>query len=141
MRISDWSSDVCSSDLGRGFDAITYDYRGIGDSRPPRLKGCGYRWREWGTQDFAAVLDAAEQRAGGRPVMVVGHSIGGFLPALAPSLERCSAVLTVGAQYAYCPDYASSARLRPLFIFPFLFVFPSFRDFFFLYFFFFFFSF
>src|SRR3546814_11795643 len=23
---------------GRGFDAITYDYRGIGDSRPPRLK-------------------------------------------------------------------------------------------------------
>src|SRR3546814_4796611 len=36
---------------GRGFDAITYDYRGIGDSRPPRLKGCGYRWREWGTQD------------------------------------------------------------------------------------------
>src|SRR3546814_10982431 len=27
-------------------------------------------------------------------------------------LERCSAVLTVGAQYAYWRDYASSARLR-----------------------------
>src|SRR3546814_14267666 len=44
--------------------------------------------------------------------MVVGHSIGGFLPGLAPRLERCSAVLTVGAQYAYWRDYASSARLR-----------------------------
>src|SRR3546814_1020853 len=99
---------------GRGFDAITYDYRGIGDSRPPRLKGCGYRWREWGTQDFAAVLDAAEQRAGGRPVMVVGHSIGGFLPGLAPRLERCSAVLTVGAQYAYWRDYRSEEHTSEL---------------------------
>ena len=97
---------------GRGFDAITYDYRGIGDSRPPRLRGCRYRWRDWGTQDFAAVLDIAEQRAGGRPVMVVGHSVGGFLPGLAPRLERCSAVLTVGAQFAYWRDYAPSARLR-----------------------------
>src|SRR3546814_16319071 len=50
---------------GRGCDAITYDYRGIGDSRPPRLKGCCDRGREWGTQAFAAVLDAAYQRAGG----------------------------------------------------------------------------
>lgn len=95
-----------------GFDAITYDYRGIGGSRPPRLKRCRYRWRDWGTQDFAAVLDAAEERASGRPVMVVGHSIGGFLPGLAPRLDRCSAILTVGAQYAYWRDYAPPARLR-----------------------------
>lgn len=97
-----------------GFDAITYDYRGIGESRPQSLKGFACRWRDWGTQDFAAVLDMAEHRAGGRPVMVVGHSIGGFLPGLAPRLDRCSAILTVGAQYAYWRDYAPSARLRHL---------------------------
>lgn len=96
----------------RGFDAITYDYRGIGESRPPRLKGCRYRWSDWGTKDFAAVLDAAEEWASGRPVMVVGHSIGGFLPGLTPRLDRCSAILTVGAQYAYWRDYAPPARLR-----------------------------
>lgn len=95
-----------------GFDAITYDYRGIGSSRPQRLRGSPYRWRDWGMQDFAAVLDAAEERAGGRPVMVVGHSIGGFLPGLALGLDRCSAILTVGAQYAYWRDYAPSARVR-----------------------------
>ena len=96
----------------RGFDAITYDYRGIGESRPPRLKGGRYRWSDWGTKDFATVLDAADERASGRPVMVVGHSIGGFLPGLAPGLDRCSAILTVGAQYAYWRDYAPPARLR-----------------------------
>src|SRR3546814_13448478 len=84
---------------GRGFDAITYDYRGIGDSRPPRFKGCGYRWRVWGTQDFASVLDDAEQRAGGRPVMLFGHSIAASLPCLAPRLERYSAFLPVGARH------------------------------------------
>ena len=31
-----------------GFYVVTYDYRGIGASRPPSLRGCGYRWREWG---------------------------------------------------------------------------------------------
>src|SRR3546814_19825759 len=50
--------------------------------------------------------------------MVVGHSIGGFLPGLAPRLERCPAVLTVGAQYAYWRDYASSARLRHIIKWP-----------------------
>lgn len=97
---------------GQGFEVVTYDYRGIGDSRPRRLRGCGYRWREWGTQDFAAVLDAAERISAGRPIMVVGHSIGGFLPGLAPGLDRCSALLTVGAQYAYWRDYARSVRLK-----------------------------
>src|SRR3546814_9666655 len=28
MRISDWSSDVCSSDLASGIDQITYDCEG-----------------------------------------------------------------------------------------------------------------
>ena len=39
-----------------GFDVLTYDYRGIGLSRPVSLRGCGYRWSDWGEQDFDAVL-------------------------------------------------------------------------------------
>lgn len=31
-----------------GFEVLTYDYRGIGQSRPARLRGCGYRWRDRG---------------------------------------------------------------------------------------------
>lgn len=95
----------------QGFSVITYDYRGIGRSRPKSLRKTGFRWSDWGTLDFAAVLDFACEMAAGRPVMVVGHSIGGFLPGLAPGFERCSAMLTVGAQFAYWQDYAPHKRL------------------------------
>lgn len=94
-----------------GFDAITYDYRGIGQSRPADLRRCGYRWREWGNQDFEAVLRLAGKRRPGQPLFVVGHSIGGFLPGFAGNATTIERMLTVGAQYAYWPDYAGDRRL------------------------------
>src|ERR1700754_2398393 len=39
-----------------GFDAIVYDYRGIGESRPERLRGFRAGWCDWGSLDFDAVL-------------------------------------------------------------------------------------
>ena len=97
-----------------GFDVLTYDYRGIGASRPARLRGCGYRWRDWGQQDFEAALQAAHARRRDGPLMVVGHSIGGYLPGLAPSAPLIDRLLTVGAQYAWWRDYAPAHRRRLL---------------------------
>lgn len=94
----------------RGFDVLTYDYRGIGLSRPARLKGCGYRWRDWGERDFDAALRYMRQRRDG-PLAVVGHSIGGFLPGLAESAPLIDRMLTVGAQYAWWGDYVARHRL------------------------------
>lgn len=93
-----------------GFDVVTYDYRGIGRSRPERLRGCGYRWRDWGELDFDAVLRFAHAHNPAAPLLVVGHSVGGFLPGLAESGPGIHRMLTVGAQYAYWRDYARSRR-------------------------------
>lgn len=97
---------------GHGFDVVTYDYRGIGASRPASLRRCGYRWRDWGERDFEAVLRLAIRLDPGAPLMVVGHSIGGFLPGLAESAPAITRMLTVGAQYAFWRDYAADQRLR-----------------------------
>ncbi|MEJ6782120.1 alpha/beta hydrolase family protein [Aminobacter sp. Piv2-1] len=97
---------------GHGFDVVTYDYRGIGASRPASLRRCGYRWRDWGERDFEAVLRLAIRLDPGAPLMVVGHSIGGFLPGLAESAPVITRMLTVGAQYAFWRDYAADQRLR-----------------------------
>jgi predicted alpha/beta hydrolase len=97
---------------GHGFTVLTYDYRGIGASRPARLRGCGYRWRDWGERDFDAVLRFLAARRPGAPITVVGHSIGGFLPGLAPSAGLIGRMLTVGAQYGWWGNYAPSARAR-----------------------------
>jgi len=94
-----------------GFSALTYDYRGIGGSKPATLRGCRYKWRDWGMLDFAASLDFAEQHAQGAPLSCVGHSIGGYLPGLAPNGAKLTRLLTVGAQYAFWPDYARHKRL------------------------------
>ena len=45
----------------QGFGVVTFDYRGIGDSRPPSLKGCSAQMHEWGQQDIAGVLHWIEQ--------------------------------------------------------------------------------
>lgn len=99
---------------GHGFDVLTYDYRGIGQSRPARLRGCGYRWRDWGELDCDAALRVARAHDSGQGLFVVGHSIGGFLPGLAEAAPTIDRMLTVGAQYAYWRDYAPRHRMRLL---------------------------
>jgi predicted alpha/beta hydrolase len=94
-----------------GFSALTYDYRGIGASRPASLRGCGYKWRDWGMLDFAAALAFAQRAAPGTKLLCVGHSIGGYLAGLAPNAASLTRLLTVGAQYAFWPDYAAHKRL------------------------------
>lgn len=93
-----------------GFSVLTYDYRGIGASRPARLAGRRFRWRDWGERDFAAAVAWARQRDPVGPLAVVGHSIGGFLPGFAANADRIDRILTVGAQYAYWRDYAEARR-------------------------------
>lgn len=97
-----------------GFDVLTYDYRGIGLSRPERLRRCGYRWRDWGRCDFEAAIRFMRGQGRGGALMVIGHSIGGFLPGLAESAPLIDRMLTVGAQYAWWGDYAMRRRLKLL---------------------------
>jgi predicted alpha/beta hydrolase len=95
-----------------GLNVLTYDYRGIGASRPATLRGCGFRWRDWGELDFEAVLHAVRSLRPYDRIAIVGHSIGGFLPGLAESAHAIDRMLTIGGQFAYWPDYARRRRLR-----------------------------
>lgn len=94
-----------------GFNVLTYDYRGIGASRPDNLRGCRARWRDWGEIDFDAALSFMHAHREAGPLIVVGHSIGGFVPGLAQNAPLIDRMLTVGAQYAWWGDYAPRQRL------------------------------
>lgn len=96
---------------GHGFDVLTYDYRGIGESRPPSLRHLQAGWLDWGRQDFEAALNFATTHLPGQPIYVVAHSVGGFLIGLAASSHRIKRIFTMGAQYAYWRDYAPNQRL------------------------------
>lgn len=92
----------------RGFRVVTYDYRGVGESKPETLRGFEASMTEWGTLDFAGVLDYADEWAReGEPIYVVGHSVGGQIIGLAPNNARIDAIVGVGAQ-------SGDLRLWPL---------------------------
>jgi predicted alpha/beta hydrolase len=98
----------------QGYDAIVYDYRGIGESRPANLARLRATWLDWGERDFEAVLSHVHAAFPGQPVDVVAHSIGGFVVGLAASNGGIRRVVTVGAQFAHWRDYAARRKLAML---------------------------
>ena len=95
-----------------GMDVLTYDYRGIGLSRPATLRGFEAGWLIWGERDFEAVLQWLHSNHPDQPVDVVGHSVGGLVTGLAASAFRLRRICTVAAQVGYWPDYAPPQRTR-----------------------------
>lgn len=95
-----------------GFDVMTYDYRGIGESRSESIKGLRASWTDWGALDFEAMLKRAQQEFPGQPIDVVGHSFGGCAAGLAASGRVIRRLVTVGAQFAYWRDYSPEQRWR-----------------------------
>ncbi|MHA7305271.1 alpha/beta hydrolase family protein [Arthrobacter sp. TMN-49] len=89
-----------------GFTALTFDYRGIGQSRGGSLRGQNQRWYHWGSLDIDAVLGWAVDRSQGLPVHFVGHSFGGFGVGLAANASALSRILTVGGQHAHWRDFS-----------------------------------
>jgi predicted alpha/beta hydrolase len=91
----------------RGYAVLTYDYRGIGDSRQGPLRAEPARMRDWALLDMpAALAEAARRRraapsrrgAGDLPLLLVGHSFGGHAIGLADGFEQADALLGVAAQ-------------------------------------------
>jgi predicted alpha/beta hydrolase len=95
-----------------GLPVITFDYRGIGESRRGSLRGLRATKHDWGALDTDAAIRLLVARYPQRALVGVGHSIGGFCLGLAASNVRLSRLLMVGSQYAYWPDYAPAHRLK-----------------------------
>ncbi len=95
----------------RGHRVLTYDFRGVGESRPPELRGFDADMRDWAF-DAKAAHDKARELAGKGPLVMVGHSFGGQLIGLCDELRDVNAALLVGAQLGYYGHWPLAARVR-----------------------------
>ena len=84
-----------------GFVVYTYDYRGIGGSRPVSLRKFEAHMHQWGELDFEAMLVYIKNAHPQWPIAVLGHSAGGQILGMAPSIGDVAAVVTVAAQSGY----------------------------------------
>lgn len=97
---------------GCGLSVVLIDYRGTGDSRPKSLRGFRASAEDWARLDLAAAVEACEALAPGRPVLWLGHSIGGQLLGLCPRRTSVKAALFVAAQSGYWRHWPPAYRWR-----------------------------
>jgi predicted alpha/beta hydrolase len=93
-----------------GFVALSFDYRGIGDSRKGSLWGNEASMAEWGGQDLQAALKWLLRQYPQNKLSVIGHSLGGHLLGLAKANEHVSAFLGVASQNIYWQNWPLAQR-------------------------------
>jgi predicted alpha/beta hydrolase len=96
----------------RGFACLTYDYRGVGGSRPRSLRGFKARMRDWAALDVAAAIDHMRMVWPAAGLAVVGHSFGGQAVGLVPNNGEIRRALLVAAQAAYWRLFHAPERYR-----------------------------
>jgi len=95
---------------GQGWQVVTFDYRGMGDSAPRTLRGFETDVLTWARQDCAAALAFTRRLAAGRPLIWIGHSLGGQIFAMTPGNEAVAAAVTVASGVGYWRDNAYPLR-------------------------------
>lgn len=95
------------------FDQTTFDYRGYGDTAPPT--GWSLAWEGFG-DDALCVARSTVARHGGRPVLGIGHSMGGAGLVMAALREpQLFAALVLFEPIIFPPDVRSqTGRANPL---------------------------
>ncbi|WP_213908389.1 alpha/beta hydrolase family protein [Stutzerimonas nitrititolerans] len=97
----------------QGFNVLTLDYRGVGQSSPKSLKGFEMSYLDWGFQDLAAAVDFMADEL---PLYWVGHSFGGHALGLLPNHHKITAAYCFGsgAGWAGWMPKAEALKVRVL---------------------------
>lgn len=105
----------------RGSAVLTYDYRGIGGSRPPPPRGSDRApslarfeatMADWAAKDVTAAVNWMRERYDTLPLRYVGHSFGGQALGLLPNNHEISRALLVAAQAGSWKLIAHPERYR-----------------------------
>jgi predicted alpha/beta hydrolase len=100
---------------GQGFFVVTFDYRGMGDSRPlthrRSLRGFEADVTTWATRDVPAAVEFIAARIGVKPLLWLGHSLGGQILGQVPNRDRITAMITVATGSGYWLQNAWRLRL------------------------------
>lgn len=84
-----------------GFIVITYDYRGIGESKPLKMRGFEASMRVWGTVDYKTVTNFIQQEYSHTIKFCLGHSVGALILGMNEDSKIFKKFIFVATQDAY----------------------------------------
>ncbi|REL30679.1 alpha/beta hydrolase family protein [Thalassotalea euphylliae] len=85
----------------QGFEVLTFDYRGMGQSLRQPLAQVSITISDWVQQDCVYMIDKAELLAQGKPIYWLGHSLGGQVFAMIPNRHKVTQIITVASGSGY----------------------------------------
>ena len=95
----------------QGFPVLAYDYRGVGASRPPRLRGFVAGFEDWSEFDHPGAIDDLRTRYPRAQLTTVAHSIGCLVACSAANASEQSRMVLIAPHTGYWRDYAAAWKL------------------------------
>jgi len=85
----------------QGFTVLTYDYSGIGLSKPEKMKGFQSSMKIWGSRDYKALTQFIIKNFPDHQKFCLGHSVGALILGMNKDSEIFNEFLFVGTQNAF----------------------------------------
>jgi len=81
----------------QGYGILTFDNRGIGDSKGESINGVGASLVNWGILDMTAALEKLKQQFPNTEYHVIGHSAGGQLVGMMKNAKELKSIFNFGS--------------------------------------------
>lgn len=92
----------------QGFPVLAYDYRGVGASRPARLRGFVAGLEDWSEFDHPGAIDDLKTRYPRARLTTISHSVGGIISCSAPNASDQDRIVLIAPHTGYWRDYAAA---------------------------------
>jgi predicted alpha/beta hydrolase len=94
-----------------GIPVLTFDYRGVGMSRPKRLRGFNASAEDWSEWDCGGAIAWIHRQYPRAKLAAVAHSIGSLIIGGAKNVGECSRLVFIAAHTGYYGDYSKNYRI------------------------------
>ncbi|MDW9380282.1 alpha/beta fold hydrolase [Chryseobacterium sp. JV558] len=96
----------------QGFTVITYDYRGIGLSKPKEMRGFHGSMRLWGSKDYKALTQFIKTNFKDYKKYCLGHSVGALILGMNKDSEIFEEFVFVGTQNAFVGNLKGTTKIE-----------------------------
>ena len=103
----------------KGFTVITYDYRGIGLSKPEKMRNFKASMRTWGNEDFKRLTEFVIENFPDYQKFCLGHSVGALIIGMNENSKVFERFIFVATQNAFIGNLKWKTKLEAFFGFGF----------------------